>query len=52
MDLVEIGWSGMELTDLIKDRNQCRAFVKTGMNLRVPYYSGNFLSGSTTAALC
>jgi hypothetical protein len=36
IDLREIGWDGMEWTDLAQDRYQCRALVNTVMNLRVP----------------
>jgi hypothetical protein len=36
MDLREIGWSGMDWTDLAQDRDQWRSLVNTVMNLRVP----------------
>jgi hypothetical protein len=36
MDLRDIGWDGMDCTDLAEDRDQWRALVKTVMNLRVP----------------
>jgi hypothetical protein len=36
MDLREIGWDGMDWTDLAQDRDQWRALVKTVMNIRVP----------------
>jgi hypothetical protein len=36
MDLIEIGWDGMDLIDLVQDRDHWRALVNTVMNLRVP----------------
>jgi hypothetical protein len=36
MDLREIGYDGMDLIDLVEDRDQWRAIVNTVMNLRVP----------------
>jgi hypothetical protein len=36
MDLREIGWDGVDWTDMAQDRNQWRALVKTVFNLRVP----------------
>jgi hypothetical protein len=45
-----IGWDGMDWINLALDRNQWRALVNTVMNLRVPYNSGNFLSGCTTGS--
>jgi hypothetical protein len=36
MNLREIGWDGMDWTDLAQDRDQRRALVNTVMNLRVP----------------
>jgi hypothetical protein len=35
MDFREIGWGGMDWTDLAQDRDQWRAVVNTVMNLRV-----------------
>jgi hypothetical protein len=36
MDLREIGWDGGDWIDLAQDRDQWRALVRAGMNLRVP----------------
>jgi hypothetical protein len=36
IDLREIGWGGMDWTDVAQDRDQLRALVNTVMNLRVP----------------
>jgi hypothetical protein len=36
MDLREIGWDGMVWIDLVQDRDQWRALVKTVIILRVP----------------
>jgi hypothetical protein len=36
MNLREIGWSGMDWIVLVQDRNDCRAFVNSVMNPRVP----------------
>jgi hypothetical protein len=47
INLREIGWDGMDWFDLAQDRNQRRALVNTGMNLRVPYKAGRFLRGCT-----
>jgi len=44
MDLLEIGWEGVELIHLVQDRDQWRALVNTIMILRVPYKVGNFLT--------
>jgi hypothetical protein len=35
MDLREIGWDGMDWTDVAQDMDQWRALVNTVMNLRV-----------------
>jgi hypothetical protein len=36
VDLREIGWDGMDWLDLAQDRDQWRALMNTGMNLRLP----------------
>jgi CRISPR/Cas system-associated protein Cas7 (RAMP superfamily) len=36
MDLREIGWDGMDWTDLAQDRDRWKALLNTVMNLRVP----------------
>jgi hypothetical protein len=35
MDLREIGWDGVDWTDLAQDRDQWRVLMNTVMNLRV-----------------
>jgi len=44
MGLQEV-WRGMDWIYLVKDMVRLRAFVNAVMNLRVPYYVGNFLTG-------
>jgi hypothetical protein len=36
MDLREIGWDGVDWSELVQDRDKWRALVNTVMNLRVP----------------
>jgi hypothetical protein len=36
MDLVKIGWDGVDWNGLAQDRDRWRALVDTAMNLRVP----------------
>jgi hypothetical protein len=36
IDLLEMGWDGMDWIDLAQDRDQWRALVNTVMNLGVP----------------
>jgi hypothetical protein len=36
MDLIEIGWCGMDWIDLAQDMDQLMALANTVMNLRVP----------------
>jgi hypothetical protein len=47
MNLIEIEWEGMDWIYLAQDRGQWRAFVKTIMNLRIPYNAGKFMSNCT-----
>ncbi|PNF14444.1 hypothetical protein B7P43_G01684 [Cryptotermes secundus] len=44
MDLIELGWDGMDWTDMPQDMDQWRVLVNTVMNLRVPQNARNFLS--------
>jgi hypothetical protein len=43
MDFREKGWGGMDLIDLVQDRNHWRALLNTAMNFRVQEHVGNFL---------
>jgi hypothetical protein len=36
MDLREIGWDGVDWTDMVQDMDQWRALANTVLNLRVP----------------
>jgi hypothetical protein len=36
MDIRERGWEVVDWIHLAQDREQCRGFVNTAMNLRVP----------------
>jgi hypothetical protein len=35
MDLIEIGWDGVDWMDMVQDRDQWRALVNTVLNLPV-----------------
>jgi hypothetical protein len=48
MDLVEIGWGGVDWIGLAQDREKWRALVNTVMNLQVPQNAGKLSSGHTT----
>jgi hypothetical protein len=36
MDLLEIGWGGVDWIDLAQDREKWKALVNAVMNLRIP----------------
>jgi hypothetical protein len=36
IDFGKMGWGGMDLIDLVQNRDHWRALVNTVMNLRVP----------------
>jgi hypothetical protein len=50
INLREIGWDGMDETDLAQGTDQWRALVNTVMKLRVTYNIGKFLISCTIAA--
>jgi hypothetical protein len=45
MDLLKLGWSGVDWIGLAQDRDKWRAHVNAVMNLLVPYNSGKLSSG-------
>ena len=44
IDLQEMGFVDMDWIELAQERDRWRALVTAVMNLRVPYYVGNFLT--------
>jgi hypothetical protein len=51
MDLLEIGWGGVDWIGLAHDRDKWRALVNAVMNLRVPQNAGKLSSGYMIAGL-
>jgi hypothetical protein len=51
MDIVDIGWGGVDWIGLAQDGDKCRALVNAAMNLRVPLNAGELPSGCTTGGL-
>jgi hypothetical protein len=45
MDLLEMGWGGVDWIGLAQDRDKWRAVVNAVMNLWVPYNVGKLSSG-------
>jgi hypothetical protein len=44
LDIMEMGWEGVDWIHLVQERDQWRAVVKTVTNLRVQLKAGNFLT--------
>jgi hypothetical protein len=51
VDLGNSKWSDMDWIGLEQDRERWGAFVKTVMNLQVPYNAGKLLNGCATDSL-
>jgi hypothetical protein len=49
LDLVQIGWDGVDWIGLAQDRDKWRALVNAVMNLRVLQNAGKLSSGYTTS---
>jgi hypothetical protein len=45
MDLLEIGWGGVDWIGVAQDKDKWRALVNAVMNLRVPLNAGKLSSG-------
>jgi hypothetical protein len=45
MDLLDIGWGGVDWIGLTQDREKWRALVNAVMNLRIPSNAGKLSSG-------
>jgi hypothetical protein len=51
MDLVEIGWSGVDWIGLAQDRDSYRGLANVVVNLRVPKNTRKVSSGCATGGL-
>jgi hypothetical protein len=51
MDILEIGWGGVDWIGVAWDRDKWKALVNAVMNLRVSYNSGEVSSGCTIGGL-
>jgi hypothetical protein len=51
MDLLEIGWGGVDWIGLAEDRDKWRALVNVVINLKVPYNAGKLSSSYTIGGL-
>jgi hypothetical protein len=51
MDLTDVGWDGMDWTDLAQDRDRRMTLVNAVMNLQVSQNVGKFLSSCTTGGV-
>jgi hypothetical protein len=51
MDILEIGWGGVDWIGLAQDRDKWRALVNVVMNLQVPRNDGKLSSGYTIGGL-
>ena len=44
ISLTEIGWDGLDMTDLVSDMDNSRTVLNTVLNLQVPQHWGNLLT--------
>jgi hypothetical protein len=51
MDLLEIGWGGVDWIGLVQDRDKWKALVNAVMNLRVPSNAAKLSSGCIIGGL-
>jgi hypothetical protein len=51
VDPLEMGWDGVDWSELAQDRDKWRALVNAVMNLRVPQNAGKLQSGYTIGGL-